>query len=236
METDSNEKIVGILGLCPYATCDFYRKILDATPAKKDWEHIRILIDNNPKIPSRGRCLELGEADPTPFMREAIRKLKDYGADFVIIPCNTAHYFFEGVVTNLGVPVLNMVEETSKYVLCKQTGLTAIGLVASRITTESKLFDRYFNPEGVKVMSLPKEQSHISEIIEEVKTGNDSNSTRAEIKEIAKKLIINGAEAVIVGCTELSLLLRDGDLSVPIYDSNTILAEIAVSKAKNINT
>ena len=98
---ERQELIIGILGLAPYATIDFLKKLADATPAKKDWEHIRLLIDMNTKIPSRGRALELGEEDPTPYMKKAIRDLHKNGADFIVIPCNTAHFFYDKVTEDL---------------------------------------------------------------------------------------------------------------------------------------
>ena len=88
------EKVLGVLGLSPYATIDFLRKLADETPAKKDWEHIRVIMDLNTKIPSRGRALELGEEDPTMYMNKSIKELSRNGADLVVIPCNTSHYFY----------------------------------------------------------------------------------------------------------------------------------------------
>ncbi len=231
---DKKEKIIGILGLAPYATVDFYKKILDATPAKKDWEHIRILIDNNPKIPSRGRALDLGETDPSPFMRDAIVELHNNGADFIIIPCNTAHIFYDSTIKGLeNVEVLNMIEETSKYVLSQNKNLKAIGVMASSNSTKYRLYDKYFDNYDIKVLYLPDDQIRISELIEIVKLGDTSGKIKNEFKDITTKLINLGAEGIIIGCTELSLLIRNGDITIPVYDSNEILAEVAVRKAKN---
>ena len=230
---DPNEKTIGIVGIAPYATADFYRKILDATSAKKDWENIRILIDNNPKIPSRGRAIELGETDPSPQILDTINELGDRGADFAVIPCNTAHYFFDSFSKGANIPVLNFIEETVNYVVAFMPEIKNVGLIASRITTQHKLYDKYLSSKSVVVHTLPEEQEIISEIIESVKVGNKDISDVEQIKVIALKLIEKGVEALILGCTEISLLLHDGDLSVPIFDSNEIMAKVCVRKAQN---
>lgn len=144
------EKVVGVLGLAPYATADFYRKLLESTPAKKDWEHVRVLIDGNCKIPSRGRHLELGEEDPTPHIREAIVGLGRQGADFVVIPCNTAHYFYEGFTRGIDVKVPHMIEETARAVRQRLPEIRRVGLLASKITTTFKLYDRFLGPSTLR--------------------------------------------------------------------------------------
>lgn len=230
---DPNEKTIGIVGIAPYATADFYRKIIDATPAKKDWENIRILIDNNPKIPSRGRAIELGETDPSPQILDTINELGDRGADFAVIPCNTVHYFFDSFSKGTNIPVLNFIEETANYVVNFMPEIKNVGLIASKITTQYKLYDKYLSSKGVVVHTLPEEQQTISEIIESVKVGNKEFSDVEKVRAIALKLIEKGIEALILGCTEISLLLHDGDLSVPIFDSNEVMAKVCVRKAQN---
>lgn len=226
-----NRKVIGVLGLSPYATIDFLRKLADATPAKKDWEHIRVLIDINTKIPSRGRALELGEENPTPYIRKAIKDLYKNGADFIVIPCNTSHYYYHEVIKGFGIPILNIMEETSNYILSHYPKLIKVGLMASRSTIKYKLYDRFLIPRGVTVLTLPGEQDIVSDIIEDIKVGNDGFETKERAKQIAEKLIKIGAEGIILGCTEISLVLNDDDLTVPIFDSNNILAKICVKKA-----
>lgn len=226
------EKVLGVLGFSPYATIDFLRKLADQTPAKKDWEHLRVLVDINTKIPSRGRAIELGEEDPTPYMRKAIQDLAKNGAAFVVIPCNTSHFFYDEVIKDLGVTVLNIIEETSNYLLSHYPKIKKVGLMASRSVTKHKLYDKFLNPKGVTVLTLSAEQDIISDIIEQVKVGNDGFETKQRIKTLAEKFIKTGAEGVILGCTELALVLNDNYISVPVYDSNKILALSALEKAR----
>lgn len=227
-----SEPVLGVLGLAPYATIDFLRKLTDETPARKDWEHVRILLDSNTKIPSRGRALELGEQDPSPYMREAILDLHAAGAAFVVIPCNTAHCFYDSVVEDLGVTVLHIIEETARYVARQSPGVQAVGLLASRSTVKHKLYEKAFEPLGVRVITLPELQDTVSDVIEQVKIGNDGRESRERTRTCADKLVGQGAEAIVLGCTEISLVLDEGELPVPVHDANRILAKVALRRIK----
>ena len=221
---DRSEEVVGVLGLSPYATIDFLRKLADVTPAEKDWEHLRVLVDIDTKIPSRGRAIELGEEDPTPGMRDAVLRLSRAGAGFVVIPCNTSHCFYEDVVGDLGVTVLNIIEETAAHIISDCPGIKTVGLMASRSTVRYELYHKAFATRNVAVLALPELQDTVSDIIERVKVGNDGAETRDMAKTCAEKLIAKGAEGIILGCTELPLVLQEGEVPVPVYDSNRTLA------------
>jgi len=227
-----NEKVVGVLGLAPQATYDFYHKFVAANPAKKDWQYIRVIIDVNTKIPSRGRCLELGETTPVPQMRSAILNLNKAGADFVVIPCNTAHYFYDDVVRDLGVPVMNILEETYKCVMKLRPKIKKLGLLASRNTVKFRLYEKFFDKVNVRIMTPQSEQEAVYQAIETVKSGRLYVKTKNEMKYLCEGMVAKGAEGIILGCTEISLIIREGDLEVPVYDSNEILARAAVRKAQ----
>lgn len=226
------EPLVGVLGLAPYATIDFLHKLSDETPASKDWHHIRSIVDMNSKIPSRGRAIELGEADPTPFMRAAILDLQRAGAAFVVIPCNTAHCYYDAVVKGLGVEVLSIVEATAAHVAAQRPRIARIGLMASRSTVKFGLYHKAFEPFSVQVIALPEVQDMISAIIERVKLGQDGEDTRALARDCAQKLIDRGAQGVILGCTELPLVLADDDIPIAVFDSNRVLAQAVLRRVR----
>src|SRR2546427_7655001 len=108
-----SQKVIGVLGgLGPWATLDFFEKILRLTPAKADQDHLRIIIDNNPKIPDRSPAI-LGEGeDPTPGLIATAQNLQQAGADFLVIPCNTAHFFYDRIVTAVSIPVHGMTRKS----------------------------------------------------------------------------------------------------------------------------
>tara|TARA_B100000315_G_scaffold259157_1_gene313925 strand:+ start:2191 stop:2922 length:732 start_codon:yes stop_codon:yes gene_type:complete len=232
---NTNETVLGLLGVAPYATIDFLKKISDLTPTEKDWDHIRIILDSNTKIPSRGRALDLGEESPVKYMREAIIGLKNSGADFVIILCNTAHIFYDEVVKELGVEVLNMITETLNYVLKNNKEILSLGVLGSNNTVKYKLYDKYCPNNTNLIIHYPDDdQKIVADIIERVKQGETSKILKSRLVKVADKLIKKKehADGIILGCTELSTLLKNGDLTVPVFDSSEILAKVAINKIK----
>ena len=228
------EKIIGILGgMGPEATADLFYKIIKATNAKKDQEHLRIIIDNNPKIPDRTAAI-LGKGEnPLPLLQKTAHNLEKAGADFLVIPCNTAHYFIPAIEKSIRIPVLNMIEETLKDIKEKLPDIKKIGLLATMGIYKTRLYDQYFNKYNIAGIS-PEEKAiaKIMEVIYAVKADKLSRDIKESMLKIAGDLINNGAEAIIAGCTEIPLILKQKDIPVPLIDPTNILAKAAVKKAR----
>ena len=112
------KKTIGIIGgMGPLATADLFTKIINLTKASKDSDHIHILIDNNPKIPDRTSAILYGTESPLPYLIESANRLVSAGADFLIIPCITSHGFYDELSDNVSIPILNIAEETAKYLV-----------------------------------------------------------------------------------------------------------------------
>lgn len=220
-----DEKIVGVLGVAPIATIDFFQK-LSSRPVEKDWQHLRVIIDSNPKIPSRGRYLELHEADPTPFIQQSIRNLAKQGAALVAIPCNTAHVLYKkyAFATDVNIHIPNMIEITAKgaaHVLRSQRRKRVLVLASTQVI-QHKLYEHALERYGLDIEPC-QEQKTVSQFIEGVKQGKDIISLKESIITLIKKY--NNIDCVILGCTELSVLLSPNDLAIPIIDSNQELAD-----------
>lgn len=228
----SKERVLGVLGLSPYATIDFLRKLADETPARKDWEHIRVLMDMNTKIPSRGRALDLGEEDPTAYMNKAIIELSKNGADLVVIPCNTSHYFYDGFVKDIDVPVFSIIQVTSEYIRQNHPEVKKVGVMASLNTVKHRLYNKYLDSGGI-VTVYPEDQAEVSKIIEEVKIGNDNKDTVDRAMKVAKDLTDIGAQGIILGCTEIPSVIDPEKLTVPVFDTNKILSQACISFIHN---
>jgi aspartate racemase len=221
-------KRVGILGgMGPEATADLFLKIIKATPAKKDQDHLRIIVDDNPQIPDRTAAILSGGEDPTPYLVETARNLERAGAQFLVIPCNTAHYFHGEVSSAVSIPVLHMMRETASELV--KAGVKSVGLLASDGTIKSGLYHKALLAVGIKVL-VPRDNSEVMAAIYSVKSGEFTESTK-KAKKAATDLIAEGAEAIIAGCTEIPLILRDGDLSKPVVDATQALARAAVREA-----
>ena len=228
------EKIIGILGgMGPEATIDLFYKIIKFTPAEKDQDHLRIIIDNNPKIPDRTAAILGKGEDPLPALQETARNLEKAGADFIIIPCNTAHYFLSSIQESVEVPILNMIEETAKETLQRIPQIKKVGLLASVGIYETEIYHQKFKKFNIKVISPEeKDKEEIMKTIYAVKAGNLSEAIKRNIIKAAQKLIDKGAEAIIAGCTEIPLILKEEDVVVPLIDPTQVLAKAAVQKAR----
>ncbi len=228
-----DRKILGVLGFSPYATYDFVDKVARLSNAKKDWEHIRVIIDLNTKIPSRGRCLDLGEENPSKYIRSSIQGLKNSGARLVAIPCNTAHYFYDQYTEMAEIPVLHIIDETCKYILRTHPEIKKIGLLASNNTCKYRLYESFFDQRNLHIIH-PKKQDEVAKLIEEVKVnGKNSRSTRT-----AQRLIDEfkeyGAECVILGCTEIPIAIEGSNNDLILIDSNQILATESIEQIKSL--
>jgi len=228
------EKIIGILGgMGPEATMDLFYKIIKLTPAEKDQDHLRIIIDNNPKIPDRTAAILGKGKDPLHALRETAKNLEKAGADFIIIPCNTAHYFLPSIQESVKIPILNMIEEAAKETRKKIPQIKKVGLLASAGVYETKIYHQHFKKFDIEVSSPEeKDKEKVMKVIYAVKAGDLSEEVKKNILSIAQKLINKGAEAIITGCTEIPLILKEGNVSVPIIDPTQVLAKAAIRKAR----
>ncbi len=228
------EKVIGILGgMGPEATVDLFRKIVEATPATRDQEHLRILIDCNPKIPSRPAALLKGGPDPTPLLQETARGLERAGAEVLLVACNTAHLFHDRLVAAVRIPVLHIVDEAVAEAVRRHPRLRSVGILAGGAAIRLRLYQDRLEAKAIRAI-IPSEQDQESviSVIYSVKAGDKGPEVRARIREVAEHLARAGAELLFTGCTELPLVLQDGDVSVPVLDPTEILARAAVRFAR----
>jgi aspartate racemase len=224
------ERVIGILGgMGPLATADLFRRIVEKTPAKRDQDHPRIIIYNNPKIPDRTSFILGRGEDPRPELIASAKKLESWGADFIIMPCNTAHFFAETIQKAIGVPLVSMIEETAKIV--KEMGLRKVGLLATDGTIKGLVYHRALLRHGVQIAVPGKKDQELvmRAIYGGVKSGN-LEMGRELLLKVAKKLE-RRSDGIIAGCTEVSVVLHPEDLSVPLIDPMDVIAEKAVKLA-----
>jgi len=230
------KKTIGILGgMGPEATAYLFELIIKNTKAVKDQEHIPVLIYSNPKIPPRTDAILEKGPSPLPLLVEGARILRQAGADFIVMPCVTAHYYCQDLVKQENILFLNLLDETLFYVKKNLPALTRIGLIASTGTLHSRLFHETFAKENIQVIGPSKEeQEQVMEAIfgnKGIKAGFTSGAAQESIQAIARKLIQRGAESVIAGCTEIPLVLKQEDLSVPLLDPLRIIALKSIEEA-----
>lgn len=233
-----SEKTIGILGgMGPEATIDLFTKIVKGTKVRKDQDHLKIIIDNNPKIPDRTLAILGKGPSPLPRLVRSAKVLENAGADFMIIPCVTAHYYYEPLQRKVKIPILHIVGETLKHIQVHLKRIQKIGLIATTGTIQTGLFQKAFSYTEKKLL-LPSPEVQKGWIMkaiygrEGIKAIGPSGRSRDLILQASHRLIQQGAEAIIAGCTEIPLVLNDGNLSVPVIDPISILARAAIEKAK----
>ena len=221
-------KTLGVIGgLGPMATAYFLQLLTQMTDAQKDQNHIEVLIHSKPQIPDRTRYI-LGKSahNPVPDMVAVGKSLVNQGADILAIPCITAHYFQEELEAAIGCPIINALEETAEYV--KQRGFEKIGIMATDGTIESGIFQHALEKHGMKaVIPCKEKQAGVMHLIyDNVKSGKPVELPLFE--EIAQELFAQGAQVILLGCTELSLIKRDFALEPGFLDVMEVLARKAV--------
>jgi aspartate racemase len=230
------EKIIGIVGgMGPEATADLYMRIIRVTPVEKDQDHHRIIIDSNPKVPDRTPAI-IGEGEsPLPVMIETARNVEKAGADFLIMPCNTAHYFYDQLQESVEVPVLHMIRLSAGYTKNTYPEVRKAGLLATDGTIASKLYHDAYGEQGIEIITPDEDgQERVMEAIyQDIKRGK-LDPGREKLHKEAERLIDKGAEAILNGCTEVSIVLHPGDVKVPVVDPLQVLAEEAVKIASGL--
>lgn len=223
-------KTIGVIGgMGPLAAARLFQRIVILTRAECDNEHIPLIIDNNTCIPDRTRHILFNGESPLEEMVKSAKRLETAGADVIIISCNTAHYHYDDVVKSVKIPVINMIEETAKYIRKNFPEVKCAGLLATEGTCKSGIYSRIFEKNELGLITPePEEQRHITELIYDVKSHGediDPHNTAEVVKALEKR----GAEVIILGCTELPIVFSKFDLCRRYVDSLDVLAISAIA-------
>ena len=223
------KKALGILGgMGPLATADLFTKIVTMTDADCDNNHIRIYIDNNAQIKDRTAAILHGGESPLPYLIESVKKLEQMGAECIIMPCNTAHYFLQSLQIQTKVPFLSMIAQAVRVAKKRYPGQKA-GILATTGTLDAGVYSRAFNNEEVEVV-LPNEEQRkllMSIIYDGVKAGKLPTDS-APFVEMLEEMKSRGAGYFILGCTELPVAVQSMAVQDNFVDATTELAIAAI--------
>ncbi len=232
-------KIGVVGGVGPAATVDFMNKIVRNTPAGRDQEHFKVVVEQNPQIPDRTENLLGNGVDPTIALYSTCKKLEADEADIIAIPCNTAHAFVERIQPYLSIPIVNMLFETVEHIRKHCQGRKVVGLLATSGTIGSRVYHDVILPAGFDLLVPDTEnQQRVMDAIygpQGVKAGFTSGQCVDDLMLAMASLVERGAEIIVLGCTELPLLVERSDAfsvageTVVVLDPTDILAKKCVS-------
>ncbi len=225
--------MIGVLGgMGPLATVDFFNKVISETPAKGDADHVPMLIQSDPRIAPRPAAILDEGRSPLPELLAGRDRLISAGAKALVMPCNTAHFWYADLLEGCSVPFLSIVEASVNELSLMANAGSAIGIIATRATLSAQIFDPALVRSGYTVM-LPDEvvmNTLVLPGIEFVKAGDILRGGQL-IEEAVRALLNQGARAVILACTETPLALDalKSPLRVHCVDSTAALARCCVA-------
>ncbi len=225
-----DKKILGILGgMGAKAGASFFSRLVDLTPAEKDQEHIETVLYSNPSIPDRTEGILGTGADPYPALLSSARLVEEAGADLIVIACISAHYYIPRLRSELDCDILSAVEETADTIKKECPDHCPVGIMATTGTIRSGLFQSAL--DDYPVITLPdklQEELVMEAIYGDLKAGRIDKG-REKVNEALRIMIDMGAEAVVIGCSELPLVIGGCSAGIRIFDSMEILIRRAVS-------
>ena len=215
--------------------------IIKMTDARRDQDHLNMLVSNHSTIPDRTEYI-LGRSgvSPLPAMIHDAKMLESAGCDLIVIPCNTAHYFYDAISEAVNIPIINIIEETVRYAVEKNHVKHNLGILATSGTIHSLTYHRVCESYGLNCITPDDTvQNAVMDIIyNQVKAGIAVN--RDEMNAVINYMRARGCEAIVMGCTELSVVYRDLQMYLgndDILDSLTVLAEKTIlAGGKKIRT
>jgi aspartate racemase len=224
-------KRLGILGgMGPAASAEFVNRLIQQTPATCDQEHIPFVLWNEPRIPDRSTSMQSGDDLPLPWLQEGIKGLKHAGCDYIVIPCNSAHFWYSQL-SKIGVPILHIVDSVATELKRLNLDKQKIGILGTQGTIESGLYQYHLNRQGWECITPTKQEMAglVTPAIALIKANKIKQSQLMLIKAI-HSLIDRGAQAIVLGCTELPLAIRTNqEEGIPLVNSIDSLVNAAIT-------
>jgi len=232
MSATTQERTIGILGgKGPEATVELLNLIIKNTPATREEDHLRVVVDNNPKVPKPSLGITGHGPCPVAALVATARNVERAGAGFIAIPCNSAHYYLDEIRRSVGIPVLSIIDETAAAL--QQAGIGRAGLLATTGLVQSELYQKRLAESGlVTLIPDPKQQAELMEKILRFKDAGDMAPLTGIALRICRELAESGAEGVVYACTEIPLALAGHPPPCPFFDTLAILAKACIREAQ----
>lgn len=228
-----SKRILGIFGgMGPEATVDLFRRIVELTPAARDQDHVPTLVFSYPQVPERSAAIRSGDRALVPYLVEGVRLLERAGASLIAIPCNTVHYWYDDMQAAVGIPIVHMIREAARAVVAVGPETRSVGLLATTGTIQSGLYARELEALGLRTL-VPETADQDAEVmaaVADIKAGRDRSGSRARLARAAAGLERQGAELILLGCTEIPLAFDPATTRLPVVDATRVLAEVSLRR------
>ena len=226
-------KTIGLIGGMSWeSTSEYYRIINEEIKERLGGLHSAKCMMNSVDFEEIERFQSNGDWDGAgEVLGNAAYSLQKGGADFIIICTNTMHKVVEKIKENINIPVLHIADTTAKEI--KRKGIQTIGLLGTKYTMEQDFYKSRIEENNIKVIvPVEKNREKLNEIIyTELCLGKITSQSREYYKRVIEELVQKGAQGIILGCTEIGLLIKQEDVLVPIFDTTFIHAMEAVNVA-----
>lgn len=234
---DTDERILGVLGgMGPLASAQFMTRLTLLTPAARDQDHIHAVLWSDPRIPDRGAAQDGTGPDPLPALLRGIRALEAAGCGAIAIPCNTAHGWIDGMRAATGLPILHIIDAAAQDLRRQNVAPAPVGIMGTAATLSMRLYQDRLGALGWPCLQPTADEMArlVSPAIASVKA-NRVAEAYAPLAQMVALLRDRGAQAVVLGCTEIPLGLQAGPwdtLGVPIVDTIDALARASIDWAQ----
>lgn len=228
--------LVGVLGgLGPAAGFYFCSRLTELTQASRDQDHLQIVMWSDPTVPDRTEALLHAGQSVVPKLYKGVNFIKESGAKFLVVPCNTAHVWVEDIALEVGIDILNIVDVNVNELTLRFPQGGSVAVMGTQATIKSGIYQESLEKAGLNFFELTSsQQSDVMDAIYAVKS--DCGMSRIEagtiIQKVGSELEQEGVQAIVVACTELTLLLRYCAFDIPMVDSLEVLAKHTIDKAK----
>ncbi|MGW6916408.1 aspartate/glutamate racemase family protein [Kitasatospora sp. NPDC054939] len=225
--------LVGVLGgMGPAATADFFAKLVRATPADRDQDHLRTLVWSDSTVPDRTDALLADGPSPLPLLRDGVRLLESAGATLIAMPCSTAHAYLPELRDGSAVPIVSMIDATVHRLRRAAPAVTRVGLLATTGTLVTGLYQKGLLDQDIDaiVPSALMQERCVTRAIRLVKAGRLEAATHA-LAPAVRSMAEAGAQIIVAACTELPLVLGHHAEALPVFDPTTALAQDVVALA-----
>ena len=225
-------KRLGILGgMGPAATAEFYRRLVEQTSASCDQDHIPVVIWGDPTVPDRSTSLMNRDDLPWEKLKQGILGLKNAGCDRIVIPCNTAHFWYDRM-NQLGVPIRHIVSSVASELRSLKIYSGTIGIIGTKATMSLGLYQNYLSNQGWSCItpSTYEMDMYVQPAIELIKS-NDVEAARDLLMTAIDRLMAYGVDAIVLGCTEIPLVIKETQYkNIPLINSIDSLVKVAIKE------